>query len=95
MPGCRPAGTVATAATSARAAARGVAIAEVLRTRMYDVDYGDPLLARTEYATLGNPARACLSCAHQSCLNACTNGIPIAEFTRDAATRLGERRWAQ
>lgn len=65
-----------------------VAIAEVLRTRMYDVDYRRPELARTEYAELGAAASACLGCAHQSCLSACPQGIPIAEFTRDAATRL-------
>ena len=67
---------------------QNVAIAEVLRTRMYDVDYGDALLARTEYAALGKPAEACLNCTVQSCLNACTRGIPIAEYTRDAALRL-------
>lgn len=66
-----------------------VAISEVLRTRMYDVDYGDALLARTEYAALGNPAEACLTCTTQSCLKACTKGIPIAEYTLDAALRLG------
>ncbi|HEX7810274.1 MAG TPA: aldo/keto reductase [Burkholderiales bacterium] len=69
--------------------AQNVAIAEVLRTRMYDVDYGDSLLARTEYAALGKPAEACLTCATQSCLNACSKGIPIAQYTRDAALRLG------
>jgi predicted aldo/keto reductase-like oxidoreductase len=69
--------------------AQNVAIAEVLRTRMYDVDYGDPLLARSEYAALGKPAEACLTCATQSCLNACTRGVPIAEYTLDAAKRLG------
>ena len=68
---------------------QNVAIAEVLRTRMYDVDYGDTLLARTEYAALGKPAETCLTCTVQSCLNACTRGIPIAEYTRDAAKRLG------
>ncbi len=68
---------------------QNVAIAEVLRTRMYDVDYGDPLLARTEYAALGKPAEACLTCTTQSCLKACTKGIPIAEYTLDAALRLG------
>jgi len=68
---------------------QNVAIAEVLRTRMYDVDYGDALLARTEYAALGKPAEVCLNCTVQSCLNACTRGIPIAEYTRDAAKRLG------
>jgi uncharacterized protein len=66
-----------------------VAIAEVLRTRMYDVDYGDPALAVEDYAKLGVAASACLTCAHQACLGACPYGIPIPEFTRDAATRLG------
>lgn len=65
-----------------------VAIAEVLRTRMYDVDYRRPELARTEYAALGAPAAACLTCTHQSCMNACPARIPIASFTRDAAQRL-------
>jgi hypothetical protein len=66
-----------------------VAIAEVLRTRMYAVDYGDPALAVEDYAKLGAGASACLTCAHQACLGACPYGLPIPEFTRDAATRLG------
>lgn len=66
-----------------------VAIAEVLRTRMYDVDYRDPALAVEDYAKLDPDASACLTCAHQACLGACPYGLPIPEFTRDAATRLG------
>ena len=66
-----------------------VAIAEVLRTRMYAVDYRDPWLAKSEYASLEKNAAACLTCAHQSCLNRCPSGVPIATFTRDAASRLG------
>ncbi len=65
-----------------------VPIAEVLRTRMYAVDYQDMLRARTDYASLGDGATACLACAHQRCLTACPKGIPIASFTRDAALRL-------
>jgi uncharacterized protein len=65
-----------------------VPIAEVLRTRMYEIDYRDPALARAEYWELGRPAAACLSCAHQSCLSACPQGVPIAQFTREAAARL-------
>ena len=79
--GCR-----ASASPPARPA---VPIAEVLRTRMYDVDYGDPELARREYAELGQGASPCLSCAHPTCASACPNGIPIPDFTRDAARRLG------
>jgi len=65
-----------------------VAIAEVLRTRMYSVDYRDETLARAEYGMLGDAASACLTCGHQACLGACPTGIPIAKFTRDAAARL-------
>jgi len=66
----------------------GVRIGEVLRTRMYEVDYGDRAMARSEYAMLGAAASACLGCAHQSCLGACPARVPIAQFTREAATRL-------
>ena len=62
---------------------------EVLRTRMYDVDYRDPALARADYAALGAGAGACLACDATPCLGACPHGIPIPAFTRDAATRLG------
>ena len=65
-----------------------VPIAEVLRTRMYAVDYRNMLLARTDYAQLGGGAHACLACAHQRCLTACPKGIPIARFTRDAAVAI-------
>ena len=68
----------------------GVEIAEVLRTRMYEVDYRDPLLARTGYAALGSGGAAtCLTCDGAPCLGACPAGLPIAAFTRDAALRLG------
>jgi predicted aldo/keto reductase-like oxidoreductase len=66
-----------------------VDISEVLRTRMYDVDYGDRLLAKADYAKLGGGAEACLTCAHQACLGSCPHGIPIPDFTQDAARRLG------
>jgi predicted aldo/keto reductase-like oxidoreductase len=67
----------------------GVTISEVLRTRMYAVDYGDPALARSEYAGVSRDASACLACADTPCLGACPIGIPIPSFTRDAARRLG------
>lgn len=65
-----------------------VSISEVLRTRMYDVDYEDRELARSEYSQLGDAAGACIGCAHLACLNACPAGVPIAQFTREAAARL-------
>ena len=68
----------------------GVEVSEVLRTRMYEVDYRDPLLARVDYAALGaDAAAACLACDGSPCLDACPAGIPVAAFTRDAALRLG------
>jgi len=67
----------------------GVEISEVLRTRMYDVDYRDPELARDDYAKLGMGASPCLDCDGTPCAGTCPNGIPIAEFARDAAQRFG------
>ena len=81
---CRPACDACEASCPA-----GVEIAEVLRTRMYDVDYRDPELARADYAALGAGAGACLACAATPCLDACPHGVPVPAFTRDAATRLG------
>jgi len=66
-----------------------VPIAEVLRTRMYDVDYGNKALAIEDYAKLGEPASVCASCKSRACENACPYGIPIPQFTVDVAKRLG------
>ena len=67
----------------------GVEVSEVLRTRMYEIDYRDPVLARADYAGLGAGAAACLACDGAPCLGVCPAGIPVAAFTRDAALRLG------
>ncbi len=67
----------------------GVSIAEVLRTRMYDVDYRNPALAVEDYAKLGSgDATACLTCSHQACAGACPFGLTIADYTTDAARRF-------
>ena len=50
---------------------KGVAIAEVLRTRMYARGYADPGYARDEYARLEADASPCESCTEQSCLDVC------------------------
>ena len=55
----------------------GVPIADVLRTRMYAVDYQDAALARDEYALLKTNAAACLTCDGRPCAGACTHRIPI------------------
>jgi hypothetical protein len=53
---------------------------------MYDRDYGDPELARRDYARLGAGAEACLSCAEPSC--ACPFGVGISELTGATHRRL-------
>jgi uncharacterized protein len=58
----------------------GVPIDDVLRTRMYAVDYGDLRLARSEYAMLPAGAAPCLSCSGQPCQGACPHGLPIERF---------------
>jgi len=55
----------------------GVPVGDVLRARMYAVDYGDLALARSEYAMLPAGAAPCLSCAAHPCLGACPHGLPI------------------
>ena len=55
----------------------GVPIGDVMRTRMYAVDYGDEALARREYALLSAGASPCLSCAAQPCRSACPHGLRI------------------
>jgi len=62
----------------------GVAISEVLRTRMYAADYGDLEYAREDYARLGDGAAACLGCTTQACLGRCPHGIEISRLTRSA-----------
>ncbi len=66
----------------------GVAIDEVLRTRMYARDYGDPEQGRAEYAALGSDAAGCSACA-APCAGACPHGLAIPELVRDAHRILG------
>jgi predicted aldo/keto reductase-like oxidoreductase len=72
----------------------GVEIDEVLRTLMYERDYRNPELARSDYASLaarGAGASSCASCTHQSCLGTCPYGLPIPSLTRETERRLGDR----
>lgn len=66
----------------------GVSISDVLRTRMYEVDYRDRQLALESYANIERNASSCFDCREQSCLGVCPNNLPIASLTRDAALRL-------
>ncbi len=71
----------------------GVAIPDVMRTRMYAVDYRDMRLARSEYAMLGaGSAAACLSCTAKPCAGACPHGLKIDEFAPAAHRMLASAR---
>jgi uncharacterized protein len=59
----------------------GVAISDVMRTRMYAVDYGDLRMARDAYASIAANARACLSCTAKPCASACPHGLKIDTLT--------------
>ncbi len=59
----------------------GVAIADVMRTRMYALDYKDPRMARAEYAMINRNAAACLSCSAKPCAGACPHGLKIDALT--------------
>lgn len=66
----------------------GVPISEVLRTRMYERDYGDGELARAGYAGLATDAAACADCS-APCAGSCPSGIDVPRLTRDTHARLG------
>ncbi|MDA0979360.1 MAG: aldo/keto reductase [Proteobacteria bacterium] len=57
-----------------------VSIPDVLRMRMYALDYGDVSIAKHEYARLENNASPCLSCDGSPCRDACTYEVPIADL---------------
>ena len=59
----------------------GVAIADVMRTRMYAMDYRDFRMARAEYHRIEHNAAACLTCSAKPCAAACPHGLKIAELT--------------
>jgi len=65
----------------------GVAISEVLRTRMYDRDYRDPEFAREDYARLESNAAPCLDCP-APCTGSCPAGIDIGRLTRETHRTL-------
>jgi len=58
-----------------------VNIADVMRTRMYAIDYRDVPMARAEYTMIEHNAAACLNCSAKPCVEACPYGLRIAELT--------------
>ncbi len=75
--------------TCHEACPNGVAIGEVLRTRMYAVDYGDLAYAREDYARLGAGASACTRCREKACLGRCPGGLAVGRLTESAHRMLG------
>lgn len=67
----------------------GVPIADVLRARMYQLDYRDPELARQSYAALSIDASPCATCTQPVCLGSCAFDLPIPDLTRQAGELLG------
>lgn len=61
-----------------------VPISEVLRTRMYAVDYEDRAQAKAAYARLRPDASACLTCTGQPCSGVCPYGLDIPRLTLQA-----------
>jgi predicted aldo/keto reductase-like oxidoreductase len=67
----------------------GVAISDVLRTRMYATDYRDAAFAQAEYARIAANAAPCLACDGTPCQGACPQGIPIARMCAPTHRLLG------
>ncbi|MCS5635928.1 MAG: aldo/keto reductase [Myxococcota bacterium] len=65
----------------------GLAIHDILRYRMYFDHYGAQKEAIRLYSQLETKADVCSSCS-APCTNACPDGIPIAERTRQAHSLL-------
>ena len=57
-----------------------VPIADVMRTRMYAIDYKDIEFAKDEYALLESDATSCLTCSGEPCKNACPKGVEISKW---------------
>ena len=57
-----------------------VPIADVMRTRMYAIDYKDIEFAKDEYALLESDAASCLTCSGEPCKNACPKGVDISKW---------------
>lgn len=68
---------------------KGVSISDVLRARMYAVDYHDREMAKQSYDALEVDASPCTSCTEQACLGACPFDLPIPVLTREASSLLG------
>ncbi len=65
-----------------------VAINDILRSRMYSVDYEEQEKARESYAQIYNNANACLTCVDKPCLSSCGYGLDIKSLNTETHKRL-------
>ena len=63
-------------------------MADVLRSRMYAVDYGNAANGKASYAGLATNASVCSGCAGP-CLAACPHGLDVPDLTRATHELLG------
>jgi len=68
------------------ACARDVQVGDVLRSRMYAVDYGAFEGGAATYAGITRDASACITCTTPTCLSACPHDVDVRTLTREAAT---------
>ena len=71
----------------ASACPAGVSIPDVLRARMYAVDYEESSLARAALAEAGGAA-ACVTCDGTPCATSCPHGVAIPELTKQVGAAL-------
>jgi len=68
-----------------------VPIADILRFRMYSLQYGLEAAAAAEYRDLGakSLASACFTCRNARCAGRCPFGLPVQALLREAHQLLG------
>jgi predicted aldo/keto reductase-like oxidoreductase len=66
-----------------------VPITDVLRSRMYAMDYEDRAQADSAYGKLAVSGSPCLTCSGAPCASACPYGIEISSLTRETHQLLG------
>jgi aryl-alcohol dehydrogenase-like predicted oxidoreductase len=63
---------------------KGVAIATIMRYRMYFRDYGMEKRAIESYASLKDKSDVCSSCETPACIAGCPYGLPVKDMLADA-----------
>ena len=61
---------------------KGVDISDVMRSKMYALDYQNPIKAIKTYSNLDGNAAACFSCSDEPCIDACGYGLNIKQLNK-------------